>query len=294
MKKDKIKSILITGCNGLLGKAICKRLSSLDIKVYGIVHNKKYEPIENINYINIDLANLSTENNLPKEIDCIMHLAQSSNFRNFPEYSQDIFNVNVASTSFLLNYANKIGVKKFIFASSGGVYGNGGTPFSEKAPLVPPGELGFYLGTKACGEILVESYASFFNVIIIRPFFIYGKGQNRSMLIPRIMDSIKNGKPIFLHDNKGISINPIHVEDAVSTVLATLKKEFSATFNIAGPEILSILDISNIMSNYLNKEAIYKNIDNTPMDLIADIALMKKELYIPKRTIKNYLIDVIN
>lgn len=292
MKNNKINSILITGCNGLLGRDLCEKLSKSNLDLYGLVHNNLYTPIKNVRYIIKDLSNLNNLDKLPKKIDCIVHLAQSSNFRKFPEFSQDIFNVNVSSTAFLLEYARKINVKKFIYASSGGIYGKGPSSFDENASIVPIGDLGFYLGTKTCGEIIVQSYASIFEVNIIRPFFIYGKYQNRSMLIPRIMDSISNGKAITIQNNQGIRINPINVDDASNSVIALLEKNSSSIFNIAGPEILSIFEIAETMADFLQKKPIYKNIAGPSYDIIADITLMKKELKVPTKTLKQSLHEI--
>ncbi len=293
MTTRKINSILITGCNGLLGKNLCKKLSLLEYDIYGIARNNLFEPIKNVNYLIQDISNFNSQSDLPKNIDCIIHLAQSSNFRNFPESAGDIFNVNVGSTAFLLDYARSIGIKKFIFASSGGIYGQGSNSFDENAEIVSHGDLGFYLGTKTCGEILVQSYSQVFQVNIIRPFFIYGFGQNRSMLIPRMMDSIINSRPILIQGSNGIRINPIHVDDASSALISLLNYDKSSIFNIAGPEILSMYEISEKMASYLGKKPIYKKVEGDSSDIIADISLMKKELHVPQKTISQSMEDIV-
>ena len=274
----------------MLGRSVCKSLISNKVNVYAIVHNNSFKSLKNVNYINIDLTSLNSETNLPREIDCIIHLAQSSNFRKFPELSQDIFNVNVASTSFLLDYAHKVGARKFFYASSGGVYGKNKNPFKENDSINKND--GFYLNSKVCGEILVNSYSTLLQTSIFRPFFIYGKGQDRYMLIPRIFDSVKTQKPILIEGDKGIRINPIHVEDASSAILATLDKELNGVFNIAGPDVLSIHEIANLMGEFLNRKPYFKYSNNAPKDLIGDIEFMKKKLVSPKRNLKDYLEDI--
>ena len=274
----------------MLGRSVCKSLISNKVNVYAIVHNNSFKSLKNVNYINIDLTSLNSETKLPREIDCIIHLAQSSNFRKFPELSQDIFNVNVASTSFLLDYAHKVGARKFFYASSGGVYGKNKNPFKENDSINKND--GFYLNSKVCGEILVNSYSTLLQTSIFRPFFIYGKGQDRSMLIPRIFDSVKTQKPILIEGDKGIRINPIHVEDASSAILATLDKELNGVFNIAGPDVLSIHEIANLMGEFLNRKPYFKYSNIAPKDLIGNIELMKKKLVSPKRNLKDYLEDI--
>ena len=222
-----MKKIIVTGANGLLGRMICQKLSKKNFSIIGIIREKITNPLDDVDYIVTDLSKSNFINLLPKKADFILHLSQSRRFRDFPEYAQDIFSVNVSSTALLLDYAKRSGVKNFLYASSGGVYGKGQKPFSENCQVIPLNNLGYYLGSKVCGEILTQSYSKEFYITIIRPFFIYGKNQNRNMLLPRLMNSIEKKLPIKLEGNDGLRINPIHVEDASSAVLETLNYEKS-------------------------------------------------------------------
>ena len=275
--------ILITGVNGLLGRKLSEQLSAIGFQVLGVVHklvSGKGSLVENVE---IDLSKDWDRQSLPNDIEVVIHLAQSSYFRDFPDSALDVFNVNISSTARLLDYARQVGAKRFIYASSGGVYGNGSHAFKENAAIVPAGQLGYYLGSKACGEILVQSYASVFQVTVIRPFFIYGPGQDRSMLIPRLMDFVSSGKPISLQGRDGIRINPLHVEDASAAVIAALGSTESATYNIAGPDVLSVRQIAEAMGNHLEKAPTFEYSEGEPRDLIADISLMQSRLHRPTR-----------
>lgn len=273
-------NILLTGATGLLGSNLADELSLLGHHVFAATRNL----ISNKNYdsVSLDLNSPWNISDLPSEIDIIYHLAQSDRFREFPDGAMDVFNVNIQSTAKLLEYARNSGVTKFIYASSGGIYGNAKEPFIENEPIVPFGELGYYLGSKACSEILVQSYASLFQVIVIRPFFVYGKSQNRSMLIPRLFDHVASNKPVQLSSGDGIKINPIHVNDAVKVLTASLLTSESSTYNMGGPEILSIREICNLFGSYLNKSPNFQYSSDLPKDLIGDISLISEVLHQPK------------
>ena len=287
-----MKKILVTGANGLLGRMVCNKLIKKNYSVFGIIKNKINNPIEKVEYIVADLSKINFIKLLPTKIDFIFHFSQSNKFRDFPKSANDIFSVNVSSTALLLDYAKNIGVKRFLFASSGGVYGNGRDPFSENAPIIPPGKLGYYLGSKACGEILSQSYSNEFFITVIRPFFIYGKYQNKKMLIPRIMNSISNELPINLTNNEGIRINPIHVEDASIAAIKTLEDKGSAIYNFAGPDIISLREIAESMGTYLGKKPNFKISDEPSNDLVGNISLMSQKLHIPKIKLLESLDDV--
>ena len=275
-------NILLTGVNGLLGNSLASLLVKKNHNVYGIARDEKYEKIKKVIYIKLDFSKRWSFKDLPNKLDTVIHLAQSNQFRNFPDEAGDVFKVNIESTARLLDFCYKSGVKKFIYTSSGGVYGNSKRPFSEKESIITPGELGYYLGSKASSETLIESYSSYFTTIILRPFFIYGPRQNRSMLVPRMIDNIANGNPIFLQGRNGIRINPIFVDDAALSVYKSIQIKKSEIYNIGGPQILSIRQIAEGISSHLKKEPKFQKVPGPALDLISDITKMKKELHSPK------------
>ena len=287
-----MKKILLTGANGLLGRSICRSLSQQGQHVYALTRVLQPDPLPGITYCPVDLSATWCDDALPSAVDAVVHLAQSAKFRDFPESAADIFRVNIESTSRLLDYAKRISARQFIYASSGGVYGNGATAFDENSPIVPPGQLGYYLGSKMCGEILVQSYAAVMKVVVLRPFFIYGPGQNRSMLIPRLMDNIIAGRKISLSGEHGIRINPIHVEDATASVVAALEISASATFNIAGPDVMSIREICEGMGRHVGKTPVFQHQCDTSNDLIADITAMRAMLTPPQLRLLENLGDI--
>lgn len=287
-----IKNVLVTGANGLLGHHTCKALTEHGIEVAALTHNTSLSPLPGVRYYSIDFGTFWEEAELPNQCDAVIHLAQSGKFRNFPKDALDVFKVNIESTARLLDYARRRSSVKFIFASSGGVYGNGMSAFHENSPIVPPDELGYYLGSKMSGEILAQSYADIFQVITMRFFFMYGSGQHRNMLIPRLMEHVLTGKPITLQGRNGIRINPVHVKDATDAVIAALFTEHSATYNISGPEVLSIREICDSIGYYLRQSPNYRIFEGEPKDLLGDNSAMCSLLIKPSRRLFEHLDDV--
>lgn len=268
-----MKNILLTGTNGLVGSNLLPLLAK-ENKIFALTSQSYNISTDYITFIQLDFTKDWSIDVLPKNIDTIIHLAQSPHFRDFPEKSQNVFAVNTESTLKMLNYAQKIGVKQFIYASSGGVYGNGNQHFAEDSPLAPLSDLGFYLSTKLCSEILLESYTQFFDIITLRFFFVYGQNQKRSMLIPRLVDSVKEGKTIILQGKNGIKINPIHVSDASLAIQKSLSLKGTHKINVAGNEILSLKQIVEIIEQQIGKKAILDIQSQEPKNLIADIGKM--------------------
>jgi len=276
-------NILITGAAGLLGQNLVALLSEEHI-VYALIRDGE-ELIcknENIKIIRSDLYSFNSDI-LPTDINVIYYLAQSRRFREFPGGVFDMFEINIYSPLKCIEWAVKNGVKKFFYASSGGVYRNPTRPVKEFFDIVVNEKNGFYIDSKLCGEILLKNFSSYFETFtILRPFFMFGPGQNRSMLIPRLIMNIKNGNEIIINNKEGIKINPIYIEDAAKAFGKLIDLEGEYIFNIAGNEIVNIKELANLISNIADCKPVFKYVDKKQFDLVADIELMKKMLHIPE------------
>lgn len=277
------KKILISGGSGLIGSYLVNALLAEDCyELFMIVRNEKLpEHGDNIKRINIDFDSDWDINDLPPDLFAVVHLSQAENFRDFPDKAREVFYINTVSTLKLIDFASKNKVSHFIYASSGGVYGNDGI-FKEEQKTEYKREMGFYMGTKYCSEIVLDNYCNFLNVIILRFFFVYGKGQNQSMLIPRLLNRVKAGKPIDLQGQNGMNINPVHATDAAKAIIASLKFKSSCKLNVAGPEVLSLREISETIGRVLGKTPHFAiDINIVPKHLVGDISKMKDLLIEP-------------
>ncbi len=250
--------------------------------LYGISRRKPKTPANVVNHISIDFSKEWDVSLLPEQVNAVIHLAQSEYFRDFPERAHETFKTNVESVVKLLEYARQHNAKTFILASSGGIYGYGDKEFSEKEPITSKGDLSFYLGTKLCSEIIAENYTQYMNIIILRFFFVYGPGQNKTMLIPRLIGSVLNNRPIALDGEDGIRINPTYVSDAVDAICRSLLLCKSQKINIGGPEVLSLKEIGKTIGSLLKKKPCFSiNDEIEPRNLIGDIQKMSKRLNAP-------------
>ena len=285
--------LLVTGAAGLIGRHLIDALSSCH-EVYALHRPGVPGDVTGVHYIPADLTDREFVDALPSGVDGIVHLAQSRHFREFPEGARDVFGVNVESTAALLDWSVRTGVRRFVLASSGGIYGYGRDPFTEEHPVGSAGPLGHYLASKHCAEQLSESYTDHMTVTIFRFFFVYGPGQRPDMFIPRLIGSIAEGRPITLGGEDGLCTNPVHVTDAVSAVCCALDLEQSHRINIGGPEVLSLRQIAESIGVKLRRAPRY-SVDPAaePRDLIADIGKMRRLLAPPTIRFADGCEDVI-
>lgn len=256
MKQNRV---MVTGANGLLGKVLTRRLLENDYEVFGLVREKtNLVDLKNYHEIELNLLSEFNSEKLPNQIDTIVHLAQSPEFKNFPNSAINIFNVNTLSTMKLLDYARRTNVKKFIYASSGAVYESSNEPITEQSKLIELGSSNFYAVTKLASEYLIGTYKNLINTTILRFFFIYGPGQDSQMLIPSLATRIRDGAPITLNGPEGIRINPIHVTDAAKRVHEFIESEKPGTFNISGHQSVTIKEICDLMASELKLKPKYE------------------------------------
>ncbi len=168
-----MKNILITGGGGYIGTNLTKELlkegyniTVLDTFWFGnyLKKNKKLKILKK------DIRDV-VEKDL-KNIDCIMHLASIANDPAAELDAKLTWDVNVLATYKLIDLAITKKVKKFIFASSGSVYGiKKEKKVTEDLSLEPISE---YNKSKMIGERILLSYKKKIDLTILRPATVCG------------------------------------------------------------------------------------------------------------------------
>jgi nucleoside-diphosphate-sugar epimerase len=277
--------VLVTGAGGFVGKRLVRRLADAGHEVVATVRadppaaDFHYFESARITTLRIDLADFDSAA-LPRGVDVVYSLAQSSNFRSFPEKAGDIFAVNVSANMRLLQWAMDNRVGKFVFASSGGIYGaRPGGVLRETDPLAVDPPLGFYLGTKLCTEVILQNCRQYFETMaILRPFFIYGPGQRKDMLVARMVESVREGRPIFLRGSDGLLLNPVFVEDAVAAFARALDLEGWHIINVAGSAVVTLREIGEKIGACLGCKPVFEVQQGTPGDYVASTEAAQAKL----------------
>ena len=260
--------VLVTGGSGFLGRSLTRQLLDKH-QVYATYANNP-DTRANANWIPFRFPLDSGSVNFPDSIDSVIHLAQSPNYRRFPAAARDIFNVNVASTQMLLEYAHSAGAKQFILASTGSVYAGNSAPIEEKDVTSPNN---FYAASKLAAELLTAPYRHLFSVCILRLFYLYGPNQV-DRLIPNLIQRVKTGSLIQISgDRGGLKLTPTYVDDAASVFSAALEGHWNSILNVGGRELISIREIGDAIGQCLNIDPKYQCDDGVEVQpVIPDIS----------------------
>lgn len=262
--------ILITGGTGFVGNHLVEKLENHH-QLF-LLTNQRLSSKSNrkIKYIYQDLTrplNLSVKN-----IDAIIFLAQGN--QTFPNGAITEFKVNTVSTLELLEWGRTHKIKRFLYASTGGVYGFGPQIFREQDL---PHSKNFYEGTKIAAESLIWQYRMFFSCIIMRFSFPYGPKMAPQRLFARLIANINTGKPITIKNEGNPKINPVYIDDLTIAIGKLLKFKESIILNLAGEKAYSIKEIALKIGKILGKKPVFRYLEEQPrnMNLVCDTGLAK-------------------
>ena len=262
--------VLLTGAAGFLGRRVLRALLNASHEVVALVHRQTDlgQLGAGVSTLEGDLGARKFYEQLPGGVDAVISLAQSARYRDFPGGAEDMFAVNVEAAFRLSHWAHRAGVGRFVLVSSGGAR----TPEAHVwgGSVTKPAPIDFYLSSKLCAEVILRAYRTLFRTAVIcRPFFIYGPGQSRDMLIPRLVESIRDGKPLLLRGRDGLRLSPVYVDDVASILARSIELEGFAEFDIGGPQALTLREIGEAIARRLGRRALFTEAPGGNEELVA-------------------------
>ncbi len=192
--------IFISGVTGYVGRNLAKHFVPNN-DVVGLSRDlEKSLFLEELG-VKIFKGDLHANNLSEGLVDCdvLIHTAADTDHKNT---SNSQYDTNVIGTELLLNAAKFAGVKTFIHISTESVIltGKKSHQATENMPY-PKNSIGSYSETKRLAEeIALQSSDDNFNVIILRPRFIWGRDDTTA--IPQILNAIKSDQFAWIDGGK--------------------------------------------------------------------------------------------
>ena len=158
-----MKKILVTGCNGQLGKAVNQEYKNDDVELLNT-------DVGDLDITDIEKVVRFVKENTP---DVIINCAAHTNVDLCETQKELAYKINAIGPKNLSIAASQVGAK-IIHISTDYVFdGTAMTPYKEFDSTAPTGVYGF---TKLEGERFVKQFADKF--FIIRTAWLYGEGRN--------------------------------------------------------------------------------------------------------------------
>ena len=189
-------------------------------------------------------------------VEAVLHLANVANDPCSELDAKLSWEVNVLASMQLVERAIRHGVRQFVYASSGSVYGVKDEPqVTEDLPLVPISD---YNKTKMVSERVLLSYRDKILIQCVRPATVCGYSPRMRLDLSVNMlavQALANGRiTVFGGDQTRPNI---HIRDMVGVYLHLLeqRERMSGVYN-AGFENISILDIARRVTEYVPAEIV--------------------------------------
>ena len=255
-------TILVTGGAGAIGGNLCRKLSTLGAKKIIILDNLSSSYEWNISdapdtmFVQGDILDDAILKRVFKEKpDYVFHLAAHFANQNSVDNPEKDLMINGVGILKVLQYAHLVGVKRFVYSSSGcGVYGlESKMPFEEhdvSIHLHTP-----YQVTKLLGELYTNYFHNLYGLPIVNARFFnsYGPGEvpgKYRNVIPNFFYWAMSGRPLPITGDGTETRDWTYVGDIVNGLLAMGVREeaIGEAFNLGAGEEQRVIDMANAVN----------------------------------------------
>lgn len=266
-------NILVTGATGLIGGCLVETLMmnpNRDYQVYASGRNEeraKQRFIEFADDAGFHFVKHDVMRPLQSDIhfDYIIHAASNASPNFFASSPVEVIKSNIDGVAHLMDYGMSHGMKRFLYVSSGEVYGEGdGRVFTEDysgyVDCAKPRSC--YPSSKRAAETLCVSYAAEYgaDVVIARPCHTYGPHftEQDNRVYAQFIRNVLRGEDIVMKSTGEQFRSWCYVVDCISALLhILLKGECGEAYNIADAESnISIRELAEIIASIGGKKVV--------------------------------------
>jgi nucleoside-diphosphate-sugar epimerase len=246
------------------------------------------EPRQNLK---IQIGDIRSDDIPMENIDTVFHLANVANDPSVDLAPTLSWEVNVLSTMRVVESAIKSGVKNFVFASSGSVYGVKDEPeVTEDLELVP---ISVYNKTKMAAERVLLSYKDQIKVWIVRPATVCGLSPRMRLDLSvnlLTFQALKNSKITVFG---GDQVRPnIHVDDLSAVYRHILSGKAPEGIYNAGFENISIIEMARTIAERTGAEIVISE-SNDPRSYRQSSEKLLATGFVPKKGVSNAVEELV-
>ena len=266
-------NILVTGATGLIGGCLVESLMmnpNRDYHVYASGRNEErarkrfaeFAEDKAFHFIQHDVM-LPLQSDV--DFDYIIHAASNASPNFFAQKPVEVIKSNIDGVANLMEYGLTHGMKRFLYVSSGEVYGEGdGRVFTEDysgyVDCTKPRSC--YPTSKRAAETLCVSYAAEYgaDVVIARPCHVYGPHftEQDNRVYAQFIRNVLRGEDIVMKSTGEQFRSWCYVVDCASALLHILLKGGSGeAYNIADANSnISIRELAETIAKIGGKKVV--------------------------------------
>ena len=285
--------ILVTGGCGYKGHVLVPKLltAGYDVRVvdtqwFGNFHPEHPRLEVTLGDVN-DLSTIGFDG-----VDAIIHLASIANDPCGDLNPKLTWETSCLATMQLADEAARRGIQRFIYASSGSVYGvKSEDKVTEELSLEPISE---YNKTKMVSERVLLSYQDRMDIQIVRPATVCGVSSRMRLDVSvnmLTMQALTKGKITVFG---GTQVRPnIHIDDICDLYLFLLQNPKHDGIYNAGFENISILDIARMIKDRVSCDIVVTE-SNDPRSYRLDSTKLLNTGFVPKKSVQHAISDIIH
>lgn len=255
--------VVVTGGAGFIGSHLVDALLDLGAEVLVIdnftlgrsEHLERGSTRESLTVIEGDIRSAADVRTIADfGPDTVFHMAALHFIPYCNAHPQEAMEVNVLGLDTVLRAVRQVPLTAFVFSSSGAIYGFGDDPWPETAP---PRPYEIYGLSKWLGENLMARFHQDrpeVRTVVARLFNTYGPRETNPHVLPELMHTLAEGKPIEL-GNLWPKRDLIFVTDTAAGLMATVAggRGFEA-FNIGTGTATTIQDVVRMIEMLLGRQ----------------------------------------
>ena len=272
-------NILVTGATGLIGGCLVETLMmnpKRDYQVFASGRNesrllRRFSQFEKDPGLHFLVYDVISPLNCNFRFDYIIHAASNASPAAFASTPVEVMRSNIEGVINLMDYGLKNGLKRFLFISSGEIYGEGdGRVFTEdySGYVDCNSPRSCYPSSKRAAETLCASYKAEYgvDVVIARPCHVYGPyfTESDNRVFAQFFRNLLNDEDIVLKSTGEQFRSWCYVVDCISAILhILLKGENGEAYNIANQESnVTIRDLATIVAEMGERNVIVSKPNN--------------------------------
>lgn len=247
---------LVTGGAGFIGSNIVRHLLAEGITVTVLDnlfsgHEENLAPYPQVELIRGDVRDKTAVERAMRDTTIVFHLAASVGNKRSIDHPLDDSETNVLGTINVLEAARRGGVRKVVFSSSAGIFGELKTlPIHEDHPAEPDTPYG---ASKLCAEKMCLAYSKLYDLeaVCLRYFNVYGVNQRYDAygnVIPIFAQRAITGLPIEVFGDGEQTRDFVNVNDVVqANYRAGMAEGVNGAFNIASGTRITINELTRLI-----------------------------------------------
>jgi dTDP-4-dehydrorhamnose reductase len=251
-----MKTILVTGSNGLLGQKITEKvLLEGRVKLIATSRGQNRFPIKDgYEYAEMDILNPVQVGEVLEKYhpDAVIHTAAMTNVDTCESQKALAHQLNVDSVQTLASLCGEKGIH-LVHLSTDFVFDGISGPYREEDAVNP---VSYYGETKVMAEELLKLSKT--KWAILRTILVYGitNDMSRSNIVLWAKGALEKASPINVVNDQWRM--PTLAEDLAEACLLAVEKEAQGIYHISGKDYMSIVDLVRKVADYwsLNKSII--------------------------------------